>query len=99
MTFQKKILIPLIAIAGLLPLAGCYSPYYDRASRAGYYDSYGNYHNDRYSPYRNGYDRYGYRDDRDDRDNRDTTRSDRDTGRAETTRPGDPYYDNYTPRY
>ena len=46
---KKKLVISLLALATLLPLAGCYSPYYDR-DRYGYYDSYGYYHSDRYAP-------------------------------------------------
>ena len=47
---MKKLLIPLAVIAGLAPLAGCVSPYYD-----GY--AYG-YYGDRYAPYGSGYNPY-----------------------------------------
>ena len=47
---MKKLLIPLIVMAGLLPLAGCVDPYYD-----GYGYGYGD---GRYAPYGDGYNPY-----------------------------------------
>ena len=50
MNKTKKLLIPLIVIAGLAPLAGCVSPYY-----ADYGYGYGD---ERYAPYGDGYNPY-----------------------------------------
>jgi hypothetical protein len=48
---MKKLLMPLLVIAGLAPLASCVSPYY--------YDSYGyGYGDERYAPYGDGYNPY-----------------------------------------
>jgi hypothetical protein len=50
---MKKLLIPLLVIAGLAPLAGCVSPYY----YGGHGYDYG-YGDQRYAPYGDGYNPY-----------------------------------------